>query len=98
MIVFPGFPSLRRGVTRVDSIPEEEKKMTRIERESRACYRRASECYRSAIIAAEHGEEELALFWGDKAISYEDQAGLILRFAALLGDSIPGPDFDPTRN
>ena len=72
--------------------------MTRIERESRACYRRASECYRSAIIAADHGEEELARFWGDKAISYEDQAGLLLRFAALLGDSIPGPDFDPTRN
>ena len=72
--------------------------MTKIERETRACYRRASECYRSAIIAADHGEEELARFWSDKAISYEDQAGLLSRFSALIGDSIPGMDLDPTRN
>ena len=72
--------------------------MTRAERESRGCYRRASECYRAAIIAAERGEEELARFWSDKAISYEDQAGLLSRFSALIGDSIPGMDLDPTRN
>ena len=72
--------------------------MTRAEREAKSCYGRASECYRSAIIAAEHGEEELSRFWHNKAIGYEDQAGLLLRFSALLGDSIPDQDFDPTRN
>ena len=72
--------------------------MTRAERESRGCYRRASECYRAAIIAADHGEEELARFWIDKAESYEDQAGLFLRFAELVTQDYPGEDFNPRLN
>ena len=72
--------------------------MTRAERESRGCYRRASECYRAAIIAAERGEEELARFWNEKAETYEDQAGLFLRFAELISENRPGEDFDPRRN
>ena len=72
--------------------------MTRAERESRGCYRRASECYRAAIIAAEHGEEELARFWNEKAESYEDQAGLLLRFAELVAQDYPGEDFNPRLN
>ena len=72
--------------------------MTRAERESRGCYRRASECYRAAIIAAERGEEELARFWNDKGEAYEDQAGLFLRFAELVNQDRPGEDFDPRMN
>ena len=75
-----------------------EGKMTRAERESRGCYRRASECYRAAIIAAEHGEEELARFWNEKAESYEDQAGLFWRFAELISENRPGEEFDPRMN
>jgi len=72
--------------------------MTRAERESRGCYRRASECYRAAIIAAERGEEELARFWTEKAETYEDQAGLFWRFAELVAQDYPGEDFDLRRN
>ena len=72
--------------------------MTRAERESRGCYRRASECYRAAIIAAERGEEELARFWNDKGEAYEDQAGLFWRFAELISENRPVEDFDPRRN
>ena len=72
--------------------------MTRAERESRGCYRRASECYRAAIIAAERGEEELARFWNDKGEAYEDQAGLFRRFAELISENRPGEEFDPRRN
>ena len=74
------------------------RKMTRAERESRGCYRRASECYRAAIVAAERGEEELARFWNDKGEAYEDQAGLLLRFADLVGDFQPEDGFDPRMN
>lgn len=72
--------------------------MTRAERQTRTYYRRASECYRSAIIAAEHGEEELAQFWNDKGEAYEDQAGLFWRFAELVNQDRPGEDFDPRMN
>lgn len=72
--------------------------MTRAEREAKSCFGRASECYRSAIIAAEHGEEELSRFWSNKAIGYEDQAGLLLRFADLAGDFQPEDGFDPSVN
>lgn len=72
--------------------------MTRAERESRGCYRRASECYRAAIIAAERGEEELARFWNDKGEAYEDQAGLFWRFAELVNQDRPGEDFNPRLN
>ena len=72
--------------------------MTRAERESRGCYRRASECYMSAIIAAERGEEELARFWNEKAESYEDQAGLFLMFRELLEENRPVPGFLPESN
>ena len=72
--------------------------MTRAERESRGCYRRASECYRAAIIAAERGEEELARFWNDKGEAYEDQAGLFWRFAELVNQDRHGEGFDPRMN
>ena len=72
--------------------------MTRAERQTRTYYRRASECYRSAIIAAERGEEELARFWNDKGEAYEDQAGLFWRFAELINQDRPGEDFDPRMN
>ena len=72
--------------------------MTRAERESRGCYRMASECYRAAIVAAERGEEELAQFWNEKAESYEDQAGLFWRFAELIDMDRPEDGFDPRRN
>ena len=72
--------------------------MTRAERQTRTYYRRASECYRSAIIAAERGEEELARFWNDKGEAYEDQAGLFWRFAELVNQDRPGEGFDPRMN
>ena len=73
--------------------------MTRAERQTRTYYRRASECYRSAIIAAERGEEELARFWSEKAESYEDQAGLFWRFAELISKNRPPvPGFLPESN
>ena len=72
--------------------------MTRAERQTRTYYQRAMECYRAAKEAGERGEAELERFWIDKAESYEDQAGLFWRFAALIAKDYPGEDFDPRLN